>query len=285
MNLQLKPEEMEILGYYDFLVNDDEEVMLVLPGYFKGEAIEARFLYDGGPDGILIRNRHQIIVCDAIHPDVREIIKKNTQILVFEHDSYKEYMAQILTQDIDECAQTALDIHDYGFSHYKFPIICQSLETGRETCSACGKETPVYLRSTDRSGNRTMICPECIQNKMAFKCGHMVIPDYLPEVTAYDKNLDILGSNPYYYDHGKPANIWGVHCEALGLYLGQLEPEDLNEKLKEVLTTTWDNEMNIYRDLTPEEGFNKLLNDECTCHLFKCAKCGQIFCIFFEGCA
>ena len=88
MNLgKLRAEEMEPLGNYKTALNDEGKVMIAVPGYFKGAAHDAVLLYGGGEDALLVRNPHQILICDAIHPEVRAHIPDHDLVLISEVDA------------------------------------------------------------------------------------------------------------------------------------------------------------------------------------------------------
>ena len=46
----IRPEEIEPLSNYNILTNDDSNVLLMLPGYFKGEPLIAEIRYHGGEE-------------------------------------------------------------------------------------------------------------------------------------------------------------------------------------------------------------------------------------------
>ena len=281
MNLVLKPEEIEPISNYNILTNDANEVLIVIPGFFRGKAREAKLLYNGGDHAILVRNRHQILLCDAVHPDVRKTIMENDKVLIFEEASIYEYNAKVVRFDTDECAKEALRIHKVSFSHYRFPVINQDLDTGDEICSACGAKTKIFLRAKDNNGNDTVICPGCIANKMAFKCGYWKLPDYPEQVLDYDPDLDVLATNPPIKSRGKNINLWGVHCDTPGIYLGEATLADINVRARAEYGKNIDNPINMCR-INKSDWVNILTDNSYSCHMFKCPKCEGLYNIFYK---
>ncbi|MCR5766915.1 MAG: CbrC family protein [Lachnospiraceae bacterium] len=279
--MELRPEEIEPLRIYNILANDDDELLIQLPGYFKGEALEHKLLYNGGSDAILVRNKYQKIICDCVHPEVRPLLKKAEKVLIFETDMMREYFAEVVKEDIDQVCEEAVKIHDDGFPCHPFPVIDGTLDTGLEECSFCHKKVKVFYRTRSKDKDYK-VCRNCIKSGTAYNNGLDLNPELDSNCRAMDPFGQIFQKTPPIIDRGKPAKLWGAHCNELGVYLGMLEPEDIDEILEDELIETWDNEFNNYKDLDAESAFAKLKLEDCTCHMFRCIKCQKKFCIFFD---
>jgi len=70
------------MGNYDILQNDEGEIMIVLPIALDTEPENPVFYYDGGPHGILVADGlADMIICDHIHPNIREDMAGCTAVL------------------------------------------------------------------------------------------------------------------------------------------------------------------------------------------------------------
>lgn len=94
---------MDTLGYYDILTNEEEEVLIVFPKKEMGTRDQAKFYYDGGAHGILQKNKDGFLICDFIHPGVREAITKQKKVFIGEVDknassteNLEEYEATVI---------------------------------------------------------------------------------------------------------------------------------------------------------------------------------------------
>ena len=279
--MEFRPEDMEPLRFYNFLSNDDDEILLKLPGYFKGDALEPKFYYSGGKHAILLRNKYQRIICDEIHPEIRKLIPKNKSILVYESDTRREYLAEIVDEDINKVTDDACRMHRYDFDYHPFPVIDETFDIGEEKCSFCKKNTKIFYKAA-ANNKQYIICPHCIENAIPANNAIDLYPEMDETCIELDKTGEVFMMNPPALRYGQPINTWGIHCGRLGVYLGQLEVEDLSEEVRENLELTWDNEKNIYKDMDPKKAFEKFKNDECTCHLFRCMGCNEVFCIFIK---
>ncbi|MCR5324740.1 MAG: CbrC family protein [Lachnospiraceae bacterium] len=279
--MDFRPEELEPLKMYNFLSNDDNEVLLQLPGCFKGEALIGKFYYNGGRHAVFVRNKYQKILCDEIHPEIRKLLPLNSRILIYESDMMREYYAEIVDEDIDDVAEEAYKLHSYSFDHHMFAVTDQTLDIGDVTCSLCKRQTRLYYQ-TVYNDKQYKICPDCIENAVPANNGI----ELYPEMDKNCKKLDLDGTvfmmNPPVLCDGKPIKTWGIHCGQLGIYIGQPEIEDISGDVRRRLEETWDNENNIYKDLSIEEAFEKVDNGESMCCLFRCPECGKIYCIFIK---
>jgi uncharacterized protein CbrC (UPF0167 family) len=271
---------MERLGDYSILMNDDHELMLVLPGYFKGDAAEPVFWYNGGAHAILVRNKHQCIVCDDLNEAVRPWVLQNEHLLVLEADSKRKYVASVAREDIDDAAEEAIALHRYHFDYHPFPLLDGTFDIGKARCDYCGAEVRVYYRGPLESGRRVTVCPQCIDRLEPAQRGDSLFPG-MAEACMVRPGL-VFGDTPPYLDQGGVATLWAAHCGEPSVYLGALEPEDLIPELKDELLETWDNPFNRFRADDPEETFSRFERDALTAHLFRCAKCKQELCIFYE---
>ncbi len=74
-----------VLGYYDVLVNDEDnsDIMMVIKSQ-PGDVTEPVFYYDGGKHGLLFKNSEVIALCDYIHPATHGFYLQCSEILVTE---------------------------------------------------------------------------------------------------------------------------------------------------------------------------------------------------------
>ncbi len=276
------PERIEPISMYDLLTNDDNEVLLALPGYFKGEAKTAELHYQGNTHAILVRNEDQLILCDEIHPEVRDYVFNSEEILVFEIDAKREYMAKVVRDDIDAVAEEAYELHSSHFALHPFPVNDGTFEVGSAVCDICGESTKLFYRGrTDRdSKEKSTICPDCIKMGKHKILGLSLFPDMKEEYKELEGWEELEGSTPPFLVNGEVPDVWGAHCGALGVYLGKLYPEDLSEELVQSILETWDNEFNKYREADPEEVLKEFCSSEegkGSVRLFRCRECGKVF--------
>ncbi|MCR4908874.1 MAG: CbrC family protein [Lachnospiraceae bacterium] len=279
----MKPELIEPLSYYDLLMNDDNEVLLALPGYFKGEALTAEVHYQGGRHAVFVRNTDQLILCDEIHPEVRKHILESDEILVYEIDAKREYMAKVVVDDIDALSEEAEELHENHFPFHPFPVNDGTFETGSAVCDFCRSETRIYYRGrTDEDEESVTVCPECIKNGRPGILGISLFPGMKKECREKEGWEEIENSTPPFKSDGEVSTLWGAHCGECGVYLGRFSPEDISEELTEELKKTWDNEFNIYKDEDPEEILKSFRADYISdaLHLFRCSSCKKVFGIF-----
>ena len=89
----------KILGNYDVLVNDEDEVLIHLIFKVPGETESPKFYYSGGHHGLLMKNNRTVILCDFLHPDTHKIIAARDKILFVEstdgETALAEYEAEI----------------------------------------------------------------------------------------------------------------------------------------------------------------------------------------------
>jgi hypothetical protein len=103
-----------IVGYYDVLVNEDEEVLFAIPFKIPGEPTNPLFYYSGGMHAFLVKNHRTIVMCDFINPDVRSTITKNSKVLLVQLDEEQsvseEYEAEIVSLDgLDDIGSRLLE--------------------------------------------------------------------------------------------------------------------------------------------------------------------------------
>lgn len=104
----------KVAGYYDVLVNEDDEVLIAIPFKVPGEPGEPMLFYSGGEHALLMKNHRTITLCDYLNPEVRSIIAKNSKIVIVELNSEKtidaEYEAKLVMQNgIDSIARRILE--------------------------------------------------------------------------------------------------------------------------------------------------------------------------------
>ena len=270
----LRPEDLEPLSCYGILTNEEEKLLLVLPGYFRGEPEDAMLFYNGGDHAIFSRNIHQFALCDEINPQIRELLFQSESILVYEEDSGCRYIARVMHEEIDELAEQALLLHAYHFPHHPYPVLDGTFRTDGARCDCCNQETRIYYRGITRKHLPKTICPFCIDAMAPAREGDSLFPD--PEIP------DLLCDTPPYLDHGQPGSLWAMHCGEPGVYLGRLDPLNFGQELRDALRETWDHEQNLFREEDPQDLFKEFLEGDLTAHLFRCAKCRKLLAIFYE---
>lgn len=99
-------ENAKVLGSYDVLTNDDNEVLISMKSVTdkpeNTEDIDATMFYDGKQHAILIKNGNTAIVCDYLHDGVRDIMYSNDEILICEMRDGEislEYMARLVKEE------------------------------------------------------------------------------------------------------------------------------------------------------------------------------------------
>ncbi|MCR5094068.1 MAG: CbrC family protein [Lachnospiraceae bacterium] len=272
----MNPYEIEPIYNYNFTTGaEDDDLTLEIPGYFKGEALVRELHYNGGEHAVYVRNPHQLLLCDFIHPGVRELLAGTVDIFISETDAKCEYMARVVRDDIDALAEEVLQVHDYRFPYHPFPIADGTLSIGEAKCEFCGETKHIYYVDryevddiTNEKRSR-ILCPHCIEENKAGDLFRELGKEYrLGGAGAFWRNL------PFFYQ-GRPTSFWANHCYEPAIYLGQLEPEDLNPRLHEELLSTWKWLLNVWGDMDPAEVLGWFEQGKLNAHLFKCVKCGK----------
>ncbi len=277
----LRAERIEPLNYYSILTNDDGQIMLLLPGYFRGEPALAELLYNGHNHAILARNNDQCVVCDELNPQLRELLFSSESILVYEVDSKRRYVAAVVRENIDEIATDAIRLHDYEFTYHPFPVLDGTFQTGETRCDYCGSEVKVWYRGVTERGLRKTICPCCIDDMAPdMDGGDGLFPGL--EEACREHSGTLFGDTPPYLDHGKPGTLWAAHCGEPAVYLGRLDALDLIDDLKRELLETWDHTFNRFKEDDPQDIFKEFIEGDMTAHLFRCAKCRKALAVFYE---
>lgn len=114
MDYETIKSKTRVAGYYDVLVNEDEEVLIAIPFKVPGEPDEPKLYYSGGVHAFFMKNHRTITLCDHLNPEVRSIIANNSKVLIVELNSEKtidaEYEAELVLQEgIDSIAQRVLE--------------------------------------------------------------------------------------------------------------------------------------------------------------------------------
>lgn len=73
-----------VIGYYDILENDDKDLLFVIP--YSGSGCDkapedAKLFYDGGKHSVLKDKSLPLLICDNLHPAVRENLSQQKEIL------------------------------------------------------------------------------------------------------------------------------------------------------------------------------------------------------------
>lgn len=80
---QMKDLEIKVMGNYEILQNDDDDILIYLPLELTFVPDDPVFYYDGGPHGILVGGRMPVVVCDFIHKEVRKVLESRESIFLY----------------------------------------------------------------------------------------------------------------------------------------------------------------------------------------------------------
>lgn len=72
------------LEEYDILENDDGAIMFAIPILPRGDEKDAILFCDGGEHAILFKGPYRLIICDFLHPEIREKLTLREEILCIE---------------------------------------------------------------------------------------------------------------------------------------------------------------------------------------------------------
>ena len=266
------------------MANELREVILVIPGYYSGKPMIAELYYNGNDHALFVRSRHQYLICDNLNPNIRDLLRQQRNVIIFECDSIREYQARVIHEDIDSLCEEGLKVNSRRFNLHRFPVNDGTFQTGERECIYCHKMVkPHYFGKTRKHNDPVAICPECIMNSAVFNDRDTLFPGLDTECMKKGGSEWLMSSTPPYFNNGETARIWGAHCGFLGSYLGRVDPGDLNMNFKEILSQSWDNEFNIFKDRKPEEAYELVEEELYSMHLFKCLKCHRPFCIFIKN--
>ncbi len=131
-------------------------------------------------------------------------------------------------------------------------------------------------------GNEEMtLCPKCIvSGRASYKTRkHLIDPLYCSSNVDFE---ELSHKTVPYHWAKKEAPIWTFHCDSPCVYLGKVEPEDLNDYLWGQVLDNWNHSNNLFSDINNTKIIrNKIARFEVEAHLFKCPICqGKL--MFFE---
>lgn len=269
----IRPEEIQPLSFYSFYANEDDEVMLVQPAFYTGEPVVKEFHYDGGKHAILVRKEGQYILCDYINDDFRKLLNNVDEILVYESVGKRQYKAKVIFDDVERISQRALKIHNYSFKHHPYPVATKTLDVGKVRCDSCKRTTGLsYTGMIYPTEKQVTVCPKCISSGKAMERlnGFFVNPIMLlPGIRGEN-----IGYHTLSYHTKDVSNVrWLYHCDTEGLYMGRLNPEDLNEELWKEITETWNEMPSAYIPYSIDKVHDMILDSKLAAHLFMCPKC------------
>lgn len=280
----------EPLTNYHFLVNDEDEIMAAIPGYFPGEPDSPVILYDGGDDAIFIRNGNDSLLLDCIHSEVRPMLESTDSVLIWELDSKYQYQADVIHRSIkDELRQVRSEMA-CSFPLHPFPIHTGAFIRERTVCSICGRGTGLSFRAgllhcRKPQEENSPICPSCIQSgRAAQTLGGCFTPVYRlndPETGNAD---EVMFRTPSYYAAGS-VGYWPDHCGSACIYLGKILLEDMNPELFTELFNL-DEASDAGQDGASEHDASPRYNEglriladiqagKCEPHMFRCPKCNR----------
>lgn len=104
---------IKVLGYYDVLQNDDGELAFSIKDNLLGKPDRPTVYYDGLQHALLMRNDQQVIICDFLHPGIREAMIESPSVYIFEiahEDVAEDYLARMVpTRGVEALAQQLMD--------------------------------------------------------------------------------------------------------------------------------------------------------------------------------
>jgi hydroxypyruvate isomerase len=118
---ELKKEVLEkrrivVLLNYDILENEDGEILFSirdLKSPVKKTYIP-RLYYDYGKHALLLKNDEVVVVCDSVHPGVRNNLAKQDEVYICEvedENDINEFMAEVvLWKDIEQLAEELMNM-------------------------------------------------------------------------------------------------------------------------------------------------------------------------------
>ena len=114
----LRERPMQTLHRYDIMENDEGEILFTMISFDSplSESDRPLMYYDGGPHAIFVKNDEAAVICDYIHPAVRETLEKVDKVLIAElqDDTIKEeYYADLLhVEGVEEIADVHVEAED-----------------------------------------------------------------------------------------------------------------------------------------------------------------------------
>ncbi len=272
----MKPEYCEPLAWYNILTNDDDELLIMLPGYYEGEPDFPVIWYDGKENAVFQRRKgEQCLLLDMVHKDMRPQLKKAKNVIIKEVDSQYEYYADVEEKEVKHFAKQALALHDYIYNLHPYPQRTGAFEIVHARCDICKRKTALAYRGElyPLEGEYT-ICPKCIASGKAAKrknatftaAFRVPIPGLLGDET-------ILCNTPPIKTLSKSAPNWLCHCGKPAVYLGRVRMEDLGDKIWDEIVDNWDYSLSDVDVVRHGEIRAAVACKEVEGHLFRCSKC------------
>ncbi len=109
-----------VLGHYDVIENDDGEILISVNHVFvRPERKPVVFM--GKKHAILLRDGENIVICDALHPHIAQVLPLKYHVLFFEPKNDIEFLAPVLHNDsVDSVAEKVMQIRktEYNETHF-----------------------------------------------------------------------------------------------------------------------------------------------------------------------
>lgn len=272
----MKPEGCENLSLYEVFSNDDDEILIVIAGYYSGEPENPTVYYDGKEHAIFSRNgEKQYILMEEIHKDMRQLIAKLDKVLIKEIDTRYEYFAKVEMQDVSKFAKESYRMHDYFFAIHPYPQHTGAFSVVNDKCSVCRKRTEIgykgkmYPREEDY-----IICPKCISSgKAARKKNAVFTPPYTVPMPTGEAEEYITKNVPPIPSEGILRPAWLFHCNVASVYLGRADVEDLGDDIWNEILDNWEYTLTDV-DITKQGIIREAIHERIVeGHLFRCSKC------------
>lgn len=281
----MRPEYCEPLNLYDVLTNDDDEILIVMPGYFKGEPENPRILYDGKENAVFIRNgEERVLLLDMINEGVRPLLYKAEKVLFKEIDSKYEYFATVEKSDIEFFSLEASVMHPYYFSYFPFPQTNGVFKPISGRCDVCKKKITVGYNGAINPGSEAInLCPNCISEGKAArrKKGFFTSEDNL--AVSYSVGHEIVMSKtPPIFSNAKKKPLWLSHCDKMCVYLGMADVEDLGDDIWDEIVENWDYSGKSSDIVNNREMFEGVKAGTFEGHYFRCPVCQHHLMYFAE---
>lgn len=243
----------EMLAEYGTLLNDEEEMIFIINGYFPGKPENSVVYYNGGEDALLERSSGQLLVMDRINEHVRGSLEKASYVLIQENDSEQLYKAEVSSEDVSEFLKKMREERDYPTpTLHPYPLTTGAYEPGEKICDSCHKSTKIYYREEAEDGSQVTVCPKCVWKV------------------------------PKYKTNRPKAYFWPCHCNGEEtIYYGKLRYEDITKNMWMEYLKHWNYEGNPYPRGDASRLKEGIKNGSVEAHLFKCSKCQAhlVYCI------
>lgn len=272
----MKPELCEVLSLYEVFSNDDDEVLITIAGYYRGEPENPTIYFDGKAHAVFARNgEREYVLMEEIHEHMRPLIAKLDKVLIKELDTKYEYYAQVVIQDVSRFVRQSLAMHDYFFFAHPYPQHTGAFKVVNDKCSVCRRRTEIgYKGKMYPRDEEYVICPDCISSKRAARKKNAVFtPAYTVPIPSCEAEEYITKEVPPIPSDGAFRPAWLFHCNAPSVYLGRADVYDLGDAIWDEILANWEYSLTD-ADITKQGVIREAIHaGDVEGHLFRCSKC------------